>query len=303
MAAINKDDVSDVWILRHGERIDETPAGQKWYCETEKTRCFDPPLTENGKAQAREAAVTLRRLVGEMGGGGGSVPLFHAIYCSPMQRCLSTASEVAALLGPVPDGVVVVPGLAECAAAAREARGGVGALIFLGAPAMRTLCPAIASDAACWAPGGPETYVAAVAWAVVRELARPARAGAAPEVEVGAKPPPPPPRRRARVLIVCHREGIRDLMAQHLRLPYCALACFAASPAAAPRLAASPSFEDFGLDFASASVKGGSMIDDEEAPSARFSYELTLIVEPSRGQPVPGWKPRPKAPLPGGSCF
>jgi hypothetical protein len=35
------------------------------------------------------------------------------------------------------------------------------------------------------------------------------------------------------VLVVTHREGIRDLLGKHLRLPYCAIARFGVSPATA----------------------------------------------------------------------
>ena len=152
----------DVWVLRHGERIDETPDGRAWYYKTDKARRFDPPLTEAGRSQARQAAATLQRLVdasssahekpgsGGPGGKGSKRPLFDAIYCSPMSRCLATAQEVFDFLPAdrsPPEGISVVPGIAECAAAARD-RGGVRKLSFLSPAEMRKLAPAIPRCAA-----------------------------------------------------------------------------------------------------------------------------------------------------------
>ena len=441
----------EVWIVRHGERIDETDQARAWYNATEKDRRFDPPLTDAGRAQARKASCTLRKLLARSSGEGSgefssfsSVPLFDTVYCSPMQRCLATAHELIAAPPPKPtpaskktepktswlksswlkfptatpsslstamrrvlcmakpesssvvegvckkegyecvtvrtrreaaallhtggfhffvaalgtdaanslfnegrgnrsdlitrakqdgclvvvfsntavrdpalgaactdagaDGVVcsadalraamhksallthaaaeaaeaatttegptvpqprplarrvvVLPGIGECAAAAREARGGVRGLRWLAPAAMRSLCPEIASDGDCWAKEGPVTYEPAVAWAARKEVrawraarkanreakSQAAAARAAAAADSGAQLDPaaassPGGREEeeeeensgeseggvVRVLIVAHREGIRDLMRCHLRLPYCAIARFAAA--------------------------------------------------------------------------
>jgi broad specificity phosphatase PhoE len=96
----------EVLVLRHGERIDEVPDSSivndrpKW----------DPPLTRNGYKQAAEAGVRLQ--------GEHQRRPFERIYVSPCTRTFQTASFVAAQLGGVP--LRPVPGLAECAAAVQK---------------------------------------------------------------------------------------------------------------------------------------------------------------------------------------
>jgi len=107
---------------------------------------------------------------------------------------LETAQEVAILLG-VP--VTVVPGLAECAAAARK--NGLGHLQLLDRDAMLRVCPSIEFEFADTFEDAPATFEAACAWL--------------------ARAPGP-------VLAVSHREGIRELAHEHLKLPYCAFARF-----------------------------------------------------------------------------
>ena len=147
-------------------------------------------LTVDGERQARAAAAVLAS--GARDRAGSAIPKFDRIYASPCARTLATARELSASLGDLP--VTVVPALAACAAAVK--RRGLKATPFLADAAAVALCPAlegVAHDA-------PDEFDTACAW-----LAR-------------TSPTP--------VLVVSHREGIRDLAHERLKLPYCAIAAF-----------------------------------------------------------------------------
>eukprot|EP00959_Pyramimonas_sp_CCMP1952_P345164 7228558-Pyramimonas_sp.AAC.2 len=53
---------TSMWVVRHGERIDETAKAAEWLSQTPKSRRFDPPLTEEGGRQATAAGQTLSKL-------------------------------------------------------------------------------------------------------------------------------------------------------------------------------------------------------------------------------------------------
>lgn len=187
-------ETSQLWIVRHGERVDETVNAAAWKAETPRCRHFDPPLTVDGERQARAAAAVLAS--GARDRAGSAIPKFDRIYASPCARTLATARELSASLGDLP--VTVVPALAACAAAVK--RRGLRATPFLADAAAVALCPAlegVAHDA-------PDEFDTACAW-----LAR-----------TSQKP----------VLVVSHREGIRDLAHERLKLPYCAIAAFEIAP-------------------------------------------------------------------------
>lgn len=101
-------DLVRVWLVRHGERIDETAAGRAWM-ETAGSRYFDPPLTDEGRRQARAAGRRMQAVHDKVG--------FECVYVSPLTRTLQTAEEFAAELG-LPS--VVAPGLCQCAAAVKR---------------------------------------------------------------------------------------------------------------------------------------------------------------------------------------
>lgn len=75
--------LSELLIIRHGERADQVPS-DPWH-RTAKTRPKDTPLTVLGNYQARLRGHALRNI-----GVRAKV-----IYCSPLQRCLETACEIA----------------------------------------------------------------------------------------------------------------------------------------------------------------------------------------------------------------
>jgi len=187
-------------MVRHGERVDETSESMAWMEQTPRSRLFDPPLTRAGEGQAATAAETLR--------AHPSKPNFGAtIYASPLQRCLRTASVLAEQLG---KSVRVVPGLGQCAAVAK--RRGVRALDLLPESEMMEICPqmiALEKEA-------PDTFEEACDWVASERTAGGCGTAADEQSASG----------RMDVLVVTHREGIRDIAGIHQRLPYCTIARF-----------------------------------------------------------------------------
>jgi broad specificity phosphatase PhoE len=195
----------EVWIVRHGERYDEVP-GNDWY-ETCGESWLDPPLTARGQVQAEDAALALEARLRETQTEAAAEPLFDAIFSSPLQRCISTAAPFSRIFG-LP--IRPVPGLAECAAAlqgkaASKDAWATARLPLLCAKQLRELCP----DAAFL----PEDEV------VEPFISRDGVCAAARLTEG-----------RRRILIVTHREGIRDLTALAgtpvRKTPYCCIASF-----------------------------------------------------------------------------
>mmetsp|Transcript_118643 Transcript_118643/g.215769 ORF Transcript_118643/g.215769 Transcript_118643/m.215769 type:complete len:356 (-) Transcript_118643:69-1136(-) len=82
-----------VVVIRHGARLDEENRLQWHKIRTEETR-HDPPLTQNGWSQARDAGRTLRMTVLRQ-----LEPTKVFVYSSPTARTLSTAAGVAKELG------------------------------------------------------------------------------------------------------------------------------------------------------------------------------------------------------------
>lgn len=84
-----------ILVMRHGHRQDE--ADPTW--TRVAARPWDPPLSDKGRMQARDAALALVR----GGGGGGGVARIDVVVTSPFRRCLQTSAEAAAALG-LPQG-------------------------------------------------------------------------------------------------------------------------------------------------------------------------------------------------------
>ena len=74
--------------MRHGTRVDEENPGWK----DGAARPYDPPITAQGRAEARQTGLMLRHIAAREG-------TIHSIVASPFLRCLQTATEVAKILG------------------------------------------------------------------------------------------------------------------------------------------------------------------------------------------------------------
>jgi broad specificity phosphatase PhoE len=88
----------EVWIVRHGERVDEVP-GNTWIkCGKRNRLWFDPALTAGGHVHAEKVATAVcDRFAGFAGDrhrpGLERAPPFHAIYTSPLIRTVQTAEK------------------------------------------------------------------------------------------------------------------------------------------------------------------------------------------------------------------
>jgi len=95
----------EVWIVRHGERVDEVP-GNTWIkCGKRNRLWFDPALTARGHVHAEKVATAFGdRFAGFAGdrhrSGLESAPPFHAIYTSPLIRTVQTAEKFSAVTRP-----------------------------------------------------------------------------------------------------------------------------------------------------------------------------------------------------------
>ena len=95
----------DVWIVRHGERVDEVP-GNTWIkCGKKNRLWFDPALTAGGHVHAEKVASAFcDRFAGVAGDrhrpGLDRAPPFHAIYTSPLIRTVQTAEKFSAVTRP-----------------------------------------------------------------------------------------------------------------------------------------------------------------------------------------------------------
>ena len=101
-----------ILFVRHGERLDESDRMQ-WAAMRTRENWHDPPLTETGREQAREAAHEVKKWLTACNCADQ-----FTFFASPASRTLTTAVEVGALLGTPP--VTVVHGLYACTAAAFE---------------------------------------------------------------------------------------------------------------------------------------------------------------------------------------
>jgi len=108
--SVPSDDCSEVFLVRHGERVDEVRGEEHnaWLASLKQgNEHFDPPLTLKGRAQAAASAHMLRAKLAE------AAPI-DVIFSSPLQRCVCTAAPFAEAFG-VP--IQIVYGLGECCAA------------------------------------------------------------------------------------------------------------------------------------------------------------------------------------------
>lgn len=75
-------DTQFIMVMRHGHREDE--ADSEWHLKA--SRPWDPPLSEQGRKEARSAGVDLKKLDVDI------------VVTSPFLRCLQTSSEIVAEL-------------------------------------------------------------------------------------------------------------------------------------------------------------------------------------------------------------
>ena len=191
---------TEVFLVRHGERVDETAEAPLFYLNC-GDRGWDPPLTQEGRRQADSAGRELLR--------AHQRRPFSCVLYSPCLRTLETAARIATVLG-LP--LRCVPGLAECAAAVKSRR-------------IASFDP---SNTSCSRPHRFLTQEQALAHcpAGVRFLSperRYEKFAAAVERAAASG---------GRVLCVTHREGIRDLaeatgVRGRIKTKYCCIARFA----------------------------------------------------------------------------
>jgi len=219
----------EIVVLRHAERVDETPERHAWAQQC-GDRWWDPPLTDEGKRQSREAGEALLR-------EHQSRP-FACVLASPCLRTTQTAAELAAVLGLT---VRCSPGLAECAAAVSqfgidafrpESRGAtrkgraVAPPRFLTESEMMPLC----AEGTRFAPRDEtfDDYLSCVERLAAEEQQAQQRAQQQEQRQAQQQAGGVP--LSGRVLVVTHREGIRDLCdlagSPHRRTGYCCAALF-----------------------------------------------------------------------------
>jgi broad specificity phosphatase PhoE len=82
--------VKSVVVVRHGERLDYVMrnAGENWVATSEQP--WNPPLTDNGKEQAKTLGLALPGILQEL-----NLPPIVAIYSSPLLRCRQTGVGLA----------------------------------------------------------------------------------------------------------------------------------------------------------------------------------------------------------------
>ena len=192
---------TEIFLVRHGERVDETAEAPLFYLNC-GDRGWDPPLTQEGRRQADSAGRELLR--------AHQRRPFSCVLYSPCLRTLETAARIATVLG-LP--LRCVPGLAECAAAVKSRR--IASFDPSNTSCSRPHRFLTQEQALAHCPAGvrflsPESRYEKFAAAVER---------AAASGGVG------------RVLMVTHREGIRDLAEAtgvhgRIKTKYCCIARF-----------------------------------------------------------------------------
>ena len=230
-----------VFLVRHGQRIDETAAGRAWQAAN-ADRWFDPPLTDEGRRQAGDAAEQLKSFI--RGKGAAIFAPFSRVYTSPLLRTLQTAEQFGAVLQ-LP--VTPAPGIATCTAAFK--RHGARGCPLLGTARARAACAGIAhveefdpaydgtaelgTDGGCDG-AGCDSFVGTVARLARREgaaFAAAQQAAATTSASGSSGGAGGGERQRIpSVLVVTHREGLRDLSQltgnPFVKTKYCCIGLF-----------------------------------------------------------------------------
>jgi hypothetical protein len=244
-----------VVVIRHGERSDEVSGHwhedcKKRYRHCKKTfhsRVNDPPLTENGKLQAREVARTLKREL------CNAQEMPRVIFSSKLIRSLMTAYEIAKELA-LP--ICVSRGFSLTAAAVKKHGKD---FIFVSIEELQELCPGVdLIDGDCGIFDTPlEIEIESMAAAEMDIITNTDNVNVNVDNNTNScssssrssSSTPKRPRslsdeRRIYLpdqswahslhflsnwkysLVVAHRESIRDLARQYLPVPYCCYAVF-----------------------------------------------------------------------------
>ena len=88
----------ELWLIRHGERIDLSLKYSAWIRSTPKIRHFDPPLTDKGRKQAFERGQKMENDLKELKNRNEILKIPTCIYTSPLDGCINTAVEIAKTL-------------------------------------------------------------------------------------------------------------------------------------------------------------------------------------------------------------
>jgi len=176
------DPICHVWLLRHGERVDEV--SWKWHDDPINStyEWWDPPLTKKGKVQAVAAGKLLKTIMEQQ------EFKFETIAVSPLSRTLMTAECVTSEIN---QDVQVIAGVSECCAVV-EAKG-IAAMIpeFPPLERIQEICPNLnISDYQLI----PESF-----------------SDTATRLAIPGK----------HILLVTHREGIRLFKKTIQNIPYC----------------------------------------------------------------------------------
>jgi broad specificity phosphatase PhoE len=192
-------------IVRHSERLDEV-APEEWLESLKRNRSFrdkyslenDTPITAAGAEIAADAAKTVKAIISTRLRNGESVKdLTVRIYSSRLMRCVQTAYQIAQELD-LP--IHVSSGLALTAVAVGQRK---TTFQFQSLEELSALCPGTeircCDTAGSTHPVTPSHWLQALHDIVARD-----------EINI----------------IVAHRETIRNLIGERMRLPYCCIGMF-----------------------------------------------------------------------------
>jgi broad specificity phosphatase PhoE len=195
-------------VVRHSERLDEV-APQQWRNSLLNNNSFrdkyslqnDTPITANGVNMASDAAKTVKELILSKYPNGTDIKTLNIrLYSSKLTRCVMTAHQLAEELG-VP--IYASRGLAMTAMAVTRRP-----FTFLNMDELASLCDNKVELHCCDDPTSPyhipdTDWLSAIATVASRKE----------DINI----------------IVAHRETIRNLSVQYLKLPYCAIGMFDAT--------------------------------------------------------------------------
>lgn len=193
-------------IVRHSERLDEV-APEEWLESIKNNSSWrdryslenDTPITAAGAAMAADAAKTVREILStRLRNGSTTKDLNIRIYSSRLMRCVQTANQIAQELN-LP--IHVSSGLSLTAVAVGRRK---TTFQFQTLDELSALCPGVQLHCADTEDAG---------FSVCKRDWLDALRDVASRDEIN--------------IIVAHRETIRNLVGERIRLPYCCIGMFA----------------------------------------------------------------------------